>query len=273
MRTLLVVLLLLMASPASATSGACSYHSGVNCSIVGVYATCNDGSTSSVFYSDMTECRTNTCYYPATSGCTTQADYDSLQAREVQATSPALYRGYGDATYAATQSAQAASQYDAQLATCQSQITQYQQAISAYNECSSRYAKQSVAQVAAAAQTECINDTPVNAVASYKNDTCSYYCKDGYETNDGVSCVSIPAAPPIVAAPQPTPVMVPTVIPTASIPQKPVLKAVLPLKKAIKSKAPIIGTTTQVVPTSTSVAQSPTLVQKILSFFKKFFNW
>ena len=45
---------------AHATSGACSYHGGVNCSAGADYfgrAICNDGSSSSIDYSEMHECR------------------------------------------------------------------------------------------------------------------------------------------------------------------------------------------------------------------------
>lgn len=53
---------------ASATSGACSYHGGVDCSVSSYYATCGDGTQSSVLYSDMQECNeadTPVCRVPS----------------------------------------------------------------------------------------------------------------------------------------------------------------------------------------------------------------
>ncbi len=55
-----LVLFSLIAQPASADSGACSWHGGVNCAAgSGVHggAICNDGYESSVSYSSMDECR------------------------------------------------------------------------------------------------------------------------------------------------------------------------------------------------------------------------
>jgi len=57
----LIFLSSLSFSVVHATSGACSYHSGVNCSIgadYNGYAICNDGSSSGVLFSDMDECKT-----------------------------------------------------------------------------------------------------------------------------------------------------------------------------------------------------------------------
>lgn len=72
-----------------ATSGACSYHGGVNCSAGAAYdghAICNDGTESpSVYFSQMTECQNNyhyvsTCVYPYSSSCTTENDYGRMSA-------------------------------------------------------------------------------------------------------------------------------------------------------------------------------------------------
>jgi|ERR1035437_2187181 hypothetical protein len=60
-----VIALLIIPSTVSATSGACSYHSGVNCSAgasVTGNAICNDGSISSVSYYSMSECQLTTVY-------------------------------------------------------------------------------------------------------------------------------------------------------------------------------------------------------------------
>ncbi len=59
-----------------ATSGACSYHGGVNCKVVseaGGNAICNDGWVSSVQYSDVDECKqAGSCLY----GMVDQATHD-----------------------------------------------------------------------------------------------------------------------------------------------------------------------------------------------------
>lgn len=59
MKKTLLVLLFLVATPAFATSGACSSHGGVNCDLktTSGYAVCSDGFTSSVEYSNMEECQ------------------------------------------------------------------------------------------------------------------------------------------------------------------------------------------------------------------------
>lgn len=58
-KAVVTLFLLLLAAPVYATSGACSGHGGVNCSVPGFYATCNDYTQSSVLYSAMSECQDN----------------------------------------------------------------------------------------------------------------------------------------------------------------------------------------------------------------------
>jgi len=66
-----------------ATSGACSDHGGVDCGAGAApdgSAVCNDGTESSVAYADMDECSSSSdCPLPAPDGCSTQADYQTLQ--------------------------------------------------------------------------------------------------------------------------------------------------------------------------------------------------
>jgi hypothetical protein len=71
--------LCLIPASALATSGACSYHGGVNCSVGANYSgkvQCNDGwINSSVNFSDTNECKLQNSY-----PCTTESDYARLQA-------------------------------------------------------------------------------------------------------------------------------------------------------------------------------------------------
>src|SRR3989344_7897023 len=84
----LVVISLLFAQPSSvsATSGACSYHSGVNCSAGPNYTgnvTCNDGwVNSSVKFYDTDECKVDSCpdvIYGLV--CTNESDYARVQTQ------------------------------------------------------------------------------------------------------------------------------------------------------------------------------------------------
>ncbi|MES2416282.1 MAG: hypothetical protein V4504_01115 [Patescibacteria group bacterium] len=114
-----------MATPVSsifATSGACSYHGGVNCSASRVDggAVCNDGWTnSSVSYYSMAECSTSSnCIRPNTPQCST--NYQSglmlqgLQNGSVQSASDLV---------------------SGQIQACQSQNAEYQQELAEYNSC------------------------------------------------------------------------------------------------------------------------------------------
>ncbi len=72
--------LLLPVNKTFAISGACSYHSGVNCSAGASYSgnvQCNDGwINSSVAFSDTDECQISySCPSVIVSGCTTESDY------------------------------------------------------------------------------------------------------------------------------------------------------------------------------------------------------
>lgn len=74
---------LLFAVPVFAMPGACSSHGGVNCNAQTQdgYAYCLDGSVSSVLYVDTVECLIRPqCVRPTPSLCTTQEDYQALQA-------------------------------------------------------------------------------------------------------------------------------------------------------------------------------------------------
>jgi hypothetical protein len=104
-----------------ATSGACSYHSGVNCSAGPDYngkVQCNDGwINSSVYFSDTDECKIS-CIPPLKTSCGTEADYAALNTLLLKSGS-----------LQGTQSGQAV------LDACRTSIIQYQAQLQSYNIC------------------------------------------------------------------------------------------------------------------------------------------
>ncbi len=109
---------------ANAISGACSYHSGVNCSIGADFdgsVICNDlWGDSSVKYDDADECKTQkTCVPPVASGCTNESQYATLQTE--------LIRG-GTMQYAPEISS-------GFLAACRKEIITYQSSQVSYQSC------------------------------------------------------------------------------------------------------------------------------------------
>lgn len=121
-----VFVFLLIRTDSFATSGACSYHGGVTCSTIGVYATCKDGTKSSIFYSDIEECKSyNQCRYPSMTCTVEQITF--LQSQKSSALSS--YRGMGYTPENPT------AEIDAKIAQCQSQINTYNQAKQEYDRC------------------------------------------------------------------------------------------------------------------------------------------
>lgn len=131
-RAILLLAVFCIAAPAFATSGACSSHGGVNCSVQTTdgYAVCADGVISSVAYSAMKECVASACIAPPAYGCTSQDDYDALNNQ----ISGASYSVRQSSRYAPGNMAIIA-EYQQQLDTCQEQIDQYSADVEAYNTC------------------------------------------------------------------------------------------------------------------------------------------
>lgn len=107
-----------------ATSGACSWHGGVNCAAgadIDGSVICSDGwRDSSVSYSSMAECQQPTyCLAPIASGCTTENDYASMEEEQIK---------NGTSMYAPEMA-------QGDLAACRSQINTYQAGLSAYQNC------------------------------------------------------------------------------------------------------------------------------------------
>lgn len=107
-----------------ATSGACSYHSGVNCSAGASYTgrvQCNDGwINSSVYFSDVIECKSqSSCSRPQPSTYTSYAQCDGLYSSLITGGStrytPEIATG--------------------QVSACRQQVIAYQSALERYNTC------------------------------------------------------------------------------------------------------------------------------------------
>ena len=122
-----------------ATSGACSYHGGVNCS-AGASSTgkvqCNDGWTnSSVYFSDAAECHViYSCPTPISLQCNTESDYQNLlqevtqersRARALNASSGLLGSGRDNSSTVGQD----------RLDSCRQSINVYNNSVSLYNQC------------------------------------------------------------------------------------------------------------------------------------------
>lgn len=120
--TIFLLLSLYLPDITFATSGSCSSHNGVNCSIgqdIDGSVICNDGwrdSTVSFYQAD--ECKIS-CTPPSGSGCQTENDYGALNAK---ITSQGGYLGGS------------ASQQGA-LQNCRNEINSYQADLQTYNQC------------------------------------------------------------------------------------------------------------------------------------------
>lgn len=131
---LIIVGALLSTKPVFATSGACSYHGGVNCDIQGLYATCNDGTQSGVLYSDMDECQNSSsldqCTIPV-AYCTqsTLDSYKTLEAQSIQKCQT------NNALLGITNGDCSQPSLDSQSRLCQTEINAYQIEEQGYQSC------------------------------------------------------------------------------------------------------------------------------------------
>lgn len=157
-----------------ATSGSCSSHGGVNCSIGASSegkVVCNDGWTnSSVFFSDAQECKISQCTEPIGSGCKTENDYG---VKQLEINRSGGYLGL-------SASAQGV------LNNCRNEITNYQRDLQTYNSCTSNNSINSN-----------ISYTPVSTVSKddFINSKMAQYCKEKYGdksnwTNEKCTCES-----------------------------------------------------------------------------------
>lgn len=141
---LLLGVFLIPVFPAHATSGACSSHGGVDCSITGFYATCNDGTQSSVPYSSMDECQssTNDCPQPTIRACTTQADYQQLESvclaaqQSQKASCGQMTESYASLGIYSAAPCDTSIPYSCTLANaCQAEVAEYQSQEQQYQSC------------------------------------------------------------------------------------------------------------------------------------------
>ncbi len=212
---------------AGATSGACSSHGGVNCSAIGVYATCNDWTQSSVFYTDVVECKNSvSCYYPIAAGCVSQDQYNLLLNQEAQATNVSNWRGFGYSADEINQKvAEISQEYDQKLSQCQTQIQGYELQKTAYQECLNNQLKQSAqlfnptplvapqatsqnsssieAYVNAEMQKECVGRDP-NSFYDTQRPIKGCSCNAGYIMNHSNQCILVtPTSTTTISAPLP----------------------------------------------------------------------
>lgn len=133
----LLLIPLLVPLKSLATSGACSYHNGVNCNLqYNGYAECNDGWISSTLYSQADECKTK-CAAPV-------ALCDESQLAALNSKLGGAYSGVnalmGNGQIAGSAAAAAASnvaeaQYGPLISECESEIALYKAELNDYNQC------------------------------------------------------------------------------------------------------------------------------------------
>lgn len=191
-----------------ATSGACSYHNGVNCSVRNYdgHAVCNDGFVSSVYYSDMAKCA---CVYPVKSGCVTEIDYQLLEmglTSELEKKENRPRIGGFITKMEVDEIEQMRRRNTLLLLQCRNEITEYQQAMTEYNSC--RDVQNSISTLPQPTPTP--RSCPINSYDNGSQCTCAL----GYianTTRDG--CVLATTLTPIpIPTPTPTPFFTP--IPT-----------------------------------------------------------
>lgn len=132
---LLLSILLTIPSLSFATSGACSYHNGVNCSAGASYTgkvQCNDGwINSSVNFSEAQECKVSHCNYPTYSSCDVERAKQQAQARIASRQVAAARNGLLGSSFIPS------SDYtqDSDYVTCKLTQDLYQSGVDYYNQC------------------------------------------------------------------------------------------------------------------------------------------
>jgi len=279
---IIVLFLLAITLPATsfATSGACSYHGGVNCDAgpgpLG-QSVCNDGSVdSSVLYYSNNECLGNpaaSCVYPVPQ-CT-EGQYESLKAQlgayeeqgaslGIEQTAPSEYGGM-------------VALFQKQLNDCQSEISSYPSMVQTYNSCmqqvssaaaSKLQAEKSAEQQNFAAQyaAECASISVLNGETSIVNSKCITTCDSGYQLVGSSTCEAIPsvASTSTLATPPPTPApILPTEINRQKTPR-------VTVPTAASFVTPSIATSRS---TSTSTASTSGTMATSSSNISSHFGW
>jgi hypothetical protein len=183
MKKIFLLFIFILPISAFATSGACSYHGGVNCSAgASYYAVCKDGTVSNTLYYLTDECSSSpasSCVYPYSNyDCKTQADYNRMA---VQFNLSGLQGGMASVS----------------LNACKQQITQHQAEMSTYQSCISQESTQRAQEGQAridslkkemndAIDKVCSDVRPFTKKDPYA-DAC--ICIDGYQMHAG-KCVT-----------------------------------------------------------------------------------
>lgn len=132
---LILSILLTIPSISFATSGACSYHGGVNCSAGASYSgkvQCNDGwINSSVNFSEAQECKVSRCNYPAYSSCDVERARGQAQTRIASRQAVAVWNGLAGSSFMPSNDYTQDSDY----VTCKLTQDLYQSGMDYYNKC------------------------------------------------------------------------------------------------------------------------------------------
>ena len=273
-KTLLVAFVLAVAAfPAFAfaTSGACSYHGGVNCSVESPLgnAICKDGSVSSVSYSDMAECKQTPtyCMPPVAGICTTSADLGRLQVQGYQS---------GAAQYD--------NSFSSLVASCQAAITSYQAQQLAYTSCLNSEETSyppAVVQTAISCPAGFYLDSAGKcdqSTASVQPRDYAQYAQQQAAQQPPAPEVSAPAATQGQSAPTPAPVQTPVVQPISTV--VPVKATPTPSVQVLPKASSRLTAATTTNASSTQIEQKPTpiavpkpsLFRRIENFFASLFG-
>lgn len=194
----LVIILLFLAQPGniSATSGACSYHSGVNCSVGPSYTgnvTCNDGwVNSSVKYYDTDECKVvDTCpgiIYGLV--CTSESDYARVQEQVdgIRGRQRAMLSNTGMIGSGSDNSKTIGQD---QLDSCRKAIGLYNAMVTSREQCLNGQQQQYIQQSKKDRQSQCsvLHGNP----SFYNENKARCECREGYAPDSSATfqCVSM----------------------------------------------------------------------------------
>jgi len=267
MKTIIRLVLISILIPIStyATSGACSYHGGVDCTkkYTQVYAVCNDGwVNSSVKYSDMQECRLklNICIYPTQTRCDV-SDIERLRDNELGSNRAINARsGLLGSSFAGADEDDINKKYSDQISACEAQNSAYESRLDQYDTCLETNAELS------RKDTELFNTMMQNIVSKIENkentinDIKPNTESDFIDKKQGVGLTLDQllkmGATPVSKASQP-------------------VKTVSTLKNNTITKSEVISTTSLPVPRSEiiSTTTNNTQIPKKVKWYQKIFKW
>lgn len=182
----------------SATSGACSYHNGVNCSAGASYAgnvQCNDGwINSSVYFSDAQECKVTVpaCPYPTYSQC--DVEYAKQQAQQradfINNSNSGLYSSRG---MTLMQPPLVDYTQDDNYLLCKDTQALYQAGQDRYNKCINEEA-QNYIEALKPTESKCQQSLGTHGYLNTNTNTCScngdYWLKNGQCVEPKLYCTS-----------------------------------------------------------------------------------